>query len=257
VSEPQSQNDYLREFSPIIDNILAISLHMEAPANEGICLSCNVRQITWRCSDCVGCDNFCDKCIRVHHRSLPYHRVEHWTGSFFEPAWLCQANVVIHLGHRGLPCPNNIGSGGADDSDSDYSYQRLPSSDNGTIFGNGLPKLKGRNYHVVVDKSGVHRLKIIPCSCPDAPKDKGRYVHYLKMGLFPASLQNIKTVFTFGVLNDFQMDNLECKTAALNYWHKIVRFTSHQFPESVPVSVLPLCTPEILTLIYRTDTGNF
>jgi hypothetical protein len=62
--------------------------------------------------------------------------------------------VVIHLGHRGLPCPNNIISDGAGGSDSDHSPQ--PLHDNGMIFGNGLPKLKGRDYHVVVDKSGVH-----------------------------------------------------------------------------------------------------
>jgi len=143
--------------------------------------------------------------------------------------------VVIHLGHRGLPCPNNIISDGAGGSDSDHSPQ--PLHDNGMIFGNGLPKLKGRDYHVVVDKSGVHRIRIIPCGCPNAPKGNERYVHYLQMGLFPASLQNIKTVFTFGVLDDFRMDNLECKTAALNYWHKIVRVTSNEFPKSVPVSV--------------------
>ena len=210
---------------------------MEAPANGGICLSCNTRQITWKCSECVGCDNYCNDCVRIHHRSLPYHRVEHWTGTFFEPAWLCQANVVIHLGHGGLPCPNKIGSEAAVDSDSDHSPQ--PLGDNSTVFGNGLPKLKGHDYHVVVDKSGVHQLRIIPCGCPSAPKDNERYVHYLQMGLFPASLQNIKTVFTFGVLNDFRMENLGCKTAALNYWHKIVRVTSNEFPKSVPVSIWP------------------
>lgn len=238
----QSQNDYLREFSPIIDSILGILLQMEAPGNDGICMSCNVRQTMWRCFDCVGCNNFCNDCVRVRHCSSPYHRVEHWTGTFFEPAWLCQANVVIHLGHGGLPCPNNIGFDFAASSDSDDSAH--PLSDGGTIFGNGLPKLKGRDYHVVVDKSGVHRMRIIPCGCPSAPKDDSRYIHYLQMGLFPASLQNIKTVFSFGVLDDFRMDNLECKTAGLNYWHKIVRLTSNEFPKSVPVSAQPFASEQ-------------
>jgi hypothetical protein len=136
---------------------------------------------------------------------------------------------------------------GSDDSDSDH-YPR-PSSDNVNVFGNGLPILKGCDYHVVIDKSSVHRIRILPCACPDAPKDNEKYVHYLQMGLFPASLQDIKTVFTFAVLDDFWMDNLECKTAALNYWHKIVRLTSNEFPKSVPVSVLPFCARKILTLI--------
>ena len=211
-----------------MNRILDILLQMEAPVNGGICPSCDTRQSMWKCSDCVGCNNFCDDCIWVRHCSMPYHRVERWTGKFFEPAWLCQANVVIHLGHMGSPCPSNV------DAVGDYSAQILTSD---TVFGNGLPKLKGHDYHVVIDKSGVHRLRIIPCSCPNAPKEGERYIHYIQMGLFPASLQKIKTVFTFGLLNDFRMDNLECKTAALSYWHKIVRITSKQFPKSVPVSI--------------------
>jgi hypothetical protein len=213
---------------------------MEAPLNEGMCLACNNRQTAWKCTECVGCNNFCDDCIRVSHQSMPYHRVEHWNGAFFEPAWLCQANVVIHLGHGGLPCPANIGFDSTVGSDSGHSSR--PLNDNSTIFGNGLPKLKGNDYHVVVDKSGVHRLRIISCGCSDTPKDGEKYIDYLQVGLFPASLQNIKTVFTFGALDDFRMDNLECKTAALNYWHKIVRVTSNEFPKSVPVGLVPFFT---------------
>jgi hypothetical protein len=94
-------------------------------------------------------------------------------------------------------------------------------------------------------------MRIIACSCPNTPKDKERYVHYLDMDFFPASLQNIKTVFTFGVLDDFRMDNLECKTAGLNYWHKIVRVTSNEFPKSVPVSVMTIFTLYEFTVMYQ------
>jgi len=230
----QSQNDYLREFSHVIDNILDVVLQMEAPMDDGICSSCGACQTMWKCSDCVGCTNLCNACVKVRHSTMPYHRVQHWTGKFFEPAWLCQANVLIHLGHGGLPCPSNTAFDTDVASDSGHSTQ--PPQDD-TIFGNGLPKFKGRDYHVVVDKSGVHRIRIIPCRCANAAKESERYVHYLHMGLFPASLQNIKTVFTFAVLDDFRMENLECKTAGLNYWHKLARITSNEFPKSVPVSV--------------------
>jgi CxC2 like cysteine cluster associated with KDZ transposases len=218
---------------------------MEAPANGGMCLSCNTRQTAWKCSECVGCTNLCNQCVRIRHSSLPYHRVEHWTGTFFEPAWLCQANVVIHLGHAGQPCPSTV----MPDEEASPDCRDFVHDPSGpTIFGNGLPKPKGSYYHVVVDRSGVHRIRIIPCSCPDAPTDEDRYIHYLTMGLFPASLQHIKTVFTFGVLDDFRMDNLECKTPGLNYWHKIVRITSNEFPKSVPVTILALCYSKTLTL---------
>lgn len=212
-------------------------------------MSCNARQTMWKCSDCVGCTNLCSGCVRVRHSSMPYHRVEHWTGAFFEPAWLCQAGVVIHLGHSGLPCPSAIAS---DKTSSDFGQP----SNGATVFGNGLSKLKGSDYHVVIDRSGVHRVRIISCICPDASKGDDQYIHYLGMELFSASLQNIKTVFTFRVLDDFWMDNLECKTAGLNYWHKIVRVTSNKFPKSVPVSVLQSLRLKKSDSFYRTGIRN-
>jgi hypothetical protein len=156
--------------------------------------------------------------------------------------------VAIYLGHGGLACPSRGQSDKEQSSDSEYDGQ---SSGGQAVFGNGLPKLKGPDYHVVVDRSGVHRMRIIACSCPNAPKDNERYVHYLDMGFFPASLQNIKTVFTFKVLDDSRMDNLECKTAGFNYWHKIVRVTSNEFPKSVPVSVLATFLPYEFKVLYQ------
>jgi hypothetical protein len=57
------------------------------------------------------------------------------------------------------------------------------------------------------------------------------------MGLFPASLKRVQTAFTFAVLDDFQMDNLECKTAGMKYFSKLQRLTSNTFPSSVPVGI--------------------
>jgi hypothetical protein len=144
----------------------------------------------------------------------------------------------MHLGHAGQPCPSIVVSDEEAGPDSRDFGQSSTSGD--TVFGNGLPKLKGPDFHVVVDRSGVHQLRIIPCGCANAPKDEERYTHYLAMGLFHASIKKVKTVFTFGVLDDFRMDNLECKTAGLNYWHKIVRITLNEFPKSVPVIILVL-----------------
>src|ERR1700736_3902452 len=68
----------------------------------------------------------------------------------------------------------------------------------------------------MVDKSGVHRLRVRPCLCTNrAPPD----LQFLDMGLFPSSLKRIETAFTFGVLDDFRMDNLECKTAGSKYFN--------------------------------------
>jgi hypothetical protein len=90
------------------------------------------------------------------------------------------------------------------------------------IGGHGLPHLTGEDVCVVVDNSGVHRLRVRPCWCgAGGPLD----LQFMDMRLFPASLKKIQTTFTFRVLDDFWMDNLECKTAGLRYFNKLKRLT--------------------------------
>ena len=121
----------------------------------------------------------------------------------------------------------------------------------------GLPQCQGEDVCVIVDKSGVHRLRVRPCRCVDGPTLN---LQYLDMGLFLASLKRVQTAFTFAVLDDFRMDNLECKTAGLKYFNKLKRLTSNAFPHSVPVraSCQNVETKKFgLNKILRTDTGSF
>ncbi|KAG1766482.1 hypothetical protein EV702DRAFT_1050657 [Suillus placidus] len=69
------------------------------------------------------------------------------------------------------------------------------------------------------------------CQCPDArTQDKQMF----EMGMFPASFTRPKTAFTFALLNDFILDNLECGTSAMNYYSKLRCITSSVFPHLVP-----------------------
>jgi hypothetical protein len=89
---------------------------------------------------------------------------------------------------------------------------------------------------VIVDSSGVHQLPVEWCRCPSEglELDRRRDLDLLKMGLYPASFRRIQTVFTFSVLDDFLLQNLECKTSAQNFYSKLRRTTSKAFPEIVP-----------------------
>jgi hypothetical protein len=258
-------------------------LSNEAPPEGHKCASCHVREIAWRCLDCSGNNSECTQCFRDRHRFLPFHRLEHWGGTYFEPAWTCQVGVEIHLGHRGNPCPSrnwsrnanptgpaapsaaaadfnvaaadNFNNAAADnfedhvdrdhsDDGADDDVDWVDENDDDDSSDYGLPKLKGEDVCVVVDKSGVHRLRVRPCICPGhSPLD----LQYLDMGLFPASLRRIRTAFTFALLDDFRMDNLECKTAGLNYYNKLRRITSNDFPRSVPVYFLCADKPPVRT----------
>ncbi|KAH9911262.1 uncharacterized protein B0H18DRAFT_893336, partial [Fomitopsis serialis] len=83
----------------------------------------------------------------------------------------------------------------------------------------------------IVDTSGVHYLPVRWCGCLGA---KSHTLQMLDCGLYPASQREARTCFTFQVLDDFLLDNLECKTTAMNYYRRIRRLTDPLFPHEVP-----------------------
>ena len=86
---------------------------------------------------------------------------------------------------------------------------------------------------VIIDISGVYQLIISWCCCPGAP-DHGTQL--FQHHLFPASTSRPSTAFTFGVLEYFHVDAVECKTSAFNFSNKLRRLTNFSSPQSVPVS---------------------
>lgn len=86
------------------------------------------------------------------------------------------------------------------------------------------------NFITIVDTSGVHHLPYVECFCRH---QKSIDLQFLEVGLFPASYKRIRTAFTFRVLDDFRLENLECKVSAYQYYHKIRRITDPTFPEAV------------------------
>ena len=84
----------------------------------------------------------------------------------------------------------------------------------------------------VIDRSGVHEIGVRWCCCLDAPE---RDMQMMTAGLFPATFRNPKTAFTFRVLEEFHLDNLECKTTPSQFISRLRRLTSDEFPNTVPV----------------------
>jgi len=54
-------------------------------------------------------------------------------------------------------------------------------------------------------------------------------------GLFPSSLDQPGSAFTFAVLDNFGIDAMECKTAVQSFYRKLCRMTNNAFPKNVPV----------------------
>jgi hypothetical protein len=79
----------------------------------------------------------------------------------------------------------------------------------------------------------------------------------MRAGLFPATFHNPKTAFTFQVLEEFHLDNLECKTTPSQFFSRLRRLTNEEFPNTVPVRMLSVSTDSRLTARLRTVIGSF
>ncbi|KAH9168198.1 hypothetical protein EDB89DRAFT_1836947, partial [Lactarius sanguifluus] len=89
---------------------------------------------------------------------------------------------------------------------------------------------EGNQIITVINRSGIHEIGVSWCCCPEAPK---RDMQLMTAGLFPATFHNLKTVFTFQVLEDFHLDNLECKTTLSQFFSHLWRLTNDEFPNTV------------------------
>ncbi|KAH9012753.1 hypothetical protein EDB85DRAFT_2158724 [Lactarius pseudohatsudake] len=89
----------------------------------------------------------------------------------------------------------------------------------------------GNPLLTVVNQTGVFDMEVLFCVCPNAgPNDE----QLLQAGILPSTFRQIKTAFTFSVLDDFLADNLECKTTAQQYYSKLQGITNRMFPDRVP-----------------------
>ena len=92
----------------------------------------------------------------------------------------------------------------------------------------------GNDLLIMVDQSGIHHMGVKWCCCANFQPVN---MQLFAMGLYPATIQKPRTCFTFAVLDDFRLTNLECKTAALNFYSLLRRRTNNACPDSVPVSL--------------------
>ena len=83
-----------------------------------------------------------------------------------------------------------------------------------------------------VHHTGVFDLEVLYCISPNAAEMDEQLLH---TQMFPSSFINTETVFTTSVLDEFLMDNLECKTTAQQYFSTLQSITNQMFPDTVLV----------------------
>lgn len=179
-------------------------LQSEAPQLPQDCTSCTGAQGTVRCISCFGNHAWCSSCAIKAHRSLPFHKLEQWNGQFYRRTSLQDLGHVLYLGHGGDPCPQE-----------------------------GISSMSSQHF-TVVDSAGIFVHTVKWCQCKGATQED-KHLQLLRERLFPATIINPQTAFTFDVLDEFLIDSLECKTSASSFYQKLRRMTSNAFPDALPV----------------------
>src|SRR5271156_5849222 len=83
----KTSHDYLREWFSRRDQELQEILDLEGLPDSALCITCNTSAPAYRCLDCNGGPLYCTECCRSQHYLHPLHRIDHWTGTLFEPSW--------------------------------------------------------------------------------------------------------------------------------------------------------------------------
>ena len=90
----------------------------------------------------------------------------------------------------------------------------------------------GHGFLTVVHFNGFHDLPVVWCSCPGHIYD--RDLQLIDLQLYPASYEQIKTVFTFDCLNHQRIQSLENKCSLAQYHYQLRRLTCAKYPDAAP-----------------------
>ncbi|KIJ44922.1 hypothetical protein M422DRAFT_107674, partial [Sphaerobolus stellatus SS14] len=159
----------------------------------GTCRNCTESaNAEFRCRDCFMSPLFCQSCVLQTHIHLPYHRVERWNGQFFAATDLMELGHIVSLHAGSVLCPER------------------PSK-------NELSKL------TVINVNGVHKVHICFCYCRN---QRPHFEQLLANGLWPATIKEPSTAFSFALLEDFHLHALISRKSGHDYWEVLCHKTS-------------------------------
>ena len=111
----------------------------------------------------------------------------------------------------------------------------------------------GNLLFTVVDQTGMFNIEVLLCMCSNSGENDAQL---LQSGLFPATFKQIETLFTVPMLDNFLIDNLECKTTAQQYYSKLRLMINKMFPNNVPICINSFIHAE-LTVFNRININSF
>ena len=231
------------------ERFLDAILRREAPPQAMDCAECS-QAMSWRCHDCFGEPVFCTCCLVETHQRVPFHRVSKWDGNTFYRSSLSEAGVVLSIGHGGRRCPYYVSPNATTFSESQALRVGVEANTTSSLLdtltsweeaGINLETLKstqavdsdGNPWLTVIDSTGIHQIQAQYCRCQQS-SHVPEYQQLLELGLYPASITQPRTTFTFRVLDDYDLLNLETKATPQRYLAKLQRLTTNLFPDALP-----------------------
>lgn len=87
---------------PERDNFLKEFIRLDGRGDQDLWEACRLcgGMANIRCRDCFGGEMFCQGCTVDLHAISPFHVIEKWNDTFFEPTTLKKIGLRIQLGHR-------------------------------------------------------------------------------------------------------------------------------------------------------------
>jgi CxC2 like cysteine cluster associated with KDZ transposases len=133
------------------------------------------------------------RCVPSHMcQGTDFMYPQRWNGSFFMRTSLRDLDLIVHLGHQGMPCP---------------------------FLGRVLDNF------TVVHTNGIHTVKVRLCACY-GERSQPKF-QLLRCSWLPASTEDPHTAFTFDVLNAYHLLSLQGKVSREDYYLSISRHTDN------------------------------
>jgi hypothetical protein len=184
--------DFTRDRPKLGDHILS----HEADAAMGTPCHCGTGHLREAmCHDCIQYPASCRECFVKDHRHNYFHWVELWDpeAGFYRRHDMSTL-AALQIGHNGDRCS-------------------LLKDD-----------VKPRAF-TITHTNGVHRTFVNFCS----HKDESTVDALMAARLFPATFDTPFTAYTFQVMKEFQIHNLESKQSAYDYCGSLMRLTDNAF----------------------------
>lgn len=165
---------------------------------------CGSFEAIFRCAGPEKCSDpplQCKSCIVQAHQSLPFHRIEVWSGTHFVMSSLHALNYILYLGHHGKRCPN-------------------------------LSTSTSPRPMTAVNTNGFHKISVHFCYCEGAASQA---IQLSNQGYFPGTMVQPESIYSFAVLENFHAHTLSSKKSLYDYHDALVKITNAAFPQDVPV----------------------